>query len=111
MTGSEVDMTGATSRSGAITVETTERGLPLRVTVEAAELRRDPADLAAEVLRLCQQSAGRAGAALRARLAEAGVGRDLLALTGLPTFAEVEQRELLDEQDYEVEPESWLRPL
>ncbi|MGN2641612.1 hypothetical protein ACWEKT_18180 [Nocardia takedensis] len=111
MRGHEVDTFDAASRSGAITVETTERGLPVRVTVEQDELRRDPADLAAEVLRLCRQAAGRAGAARRARLAEAGVGRDLLALTGLPTFEEIEQRELLDEQDYEVEPQSWLRPL
>ncbi|WP_405179634.1 hypothetical protein OG225_38670 [Nocardia sp. NBC_01377] len=101
----------AMSRSGSITVETTEQGLPLSVSVDRAELRRAPQDLAAEVLRLCRQAADRAGAQRRRRLAEAGVSADLLALTGLPTAAEVERRELIDEQEYEVEPQSWLRTL
>ncbi|WP_410873858.1 hypothetical protein [Nocardia sp. A7] len=103
--------TVVTSRSGAVTVATTETGMPVRVRVEPAELRREPADLAAEVVRLCRQAADRAGARQRAKLAAAGVSSDLLALTGLPTAAEVERRELLDEQDYDVEPQSWLRAL
>lgn len=101
----------AASRSGAVIVETTEQGLPLRVTVERDELRRAPEDLAAEVLRLCRQAANRAGAQRRKQLAEAGVSADLLALTGLPTVAEAEQQELIDEQEYELEPQSWLRTL
>lgn len=101
----------AMSRSGAITVETTETGLPLRVQLDRAELRRAPEDLAAEVLRLCRQAADRAGARRRAQLAEAGVSADLLALTGLPTAAEAQRRALIDEQEYDVEPESWLRTL
>ncbi|WP_051026633.1 hypothetical protein [Nocardia higoensis] len=101
----------ASSRSGAVTVETTEQGLPLRVSLDSAELRRAPADLAAEILRLCRRAADRAGAQRRKQLAEAGVSADLLALTGLPTAAEVERQELIDEQEYEVEPQSWLETL
>src|SRR6184192_4050064 len=36
----------ATSRTGSITVRTTEQGLPLGVSVDAAELKRDPRALA-----------------------------------------------------------------
>jgi len=107
----DMTTTVAASRSGAMTVETTEQGLPLRISVDAAELRRSPVDLAAAVLRLCRQAADRAGALRRQQLADAGVSPDLLALTGLPTAAEIERQELIDEQEYDVEPESWLRTL
>ncbi|MBO0853858.1 MAG: hypothetical protein J2P18_08825 [Nocardia sp.] len=102
-------MATATTRSGAIKVETTEQGLPVHISIESAELRRSPAELAAEVLRLCRQAGARAGAERRKQLAEAGVDADMLALTGLPTAAEVERQELIDEQEYEMEPQSWLR--
>lgn len=102
-------MSTATTRSGSITVETTEQGLPLRVAIDAAELRRPPAELAAELLRLCSRAADRAGLARRRQLAEAGLDTDLLALTGLPTAEQAERRELIDEQEYETEPQSWLR--
>ncbi|WP_330252269.1 hypothetical protein OG874_40315 [Nocardia sp. NBC_00565] len=99
----------ATSRSGAISVRTTEQGLPLGISIEAAELRRDPQGLAAEVLRLCKQAANRAGMARRAELAAAGVPADMLALTGLPTAEDVASQEFVEEQEYETEPDSWLR--
>nr|WP_019926180.1 hypothetical protein [Nocardia sp. BMG111209] len=102
-------MVGATSRDGSISVETTEQGLPLRISVEPGELRRNPDDLAADLLRLCRRAANRAGAARRQQLAEAGMSADLLALTGLPKAEEVERQELIDEQESEVEPQSWLR--
>ncbi|MGW4770158.1 hypothetical protein ACWEO2_19185 [Nocardia sp. NPDC004278] len=99
----------ATSRSGAISVRTTEQGLPLGISIEPAELRRDPQGLAAEVLRLCKQAANRAGMVRRAELAAAGVPADMLALTGLLTAEEVARQELAQEQEYETEPDSWLR--
>ncbi|AHH15738.1 hypothetical protein NONO_c09310 [Nocardia nova SH22a] len=102
-------MSTATTRSGSIAVETTEQGLPLRISIEAAELRREPAELAAELLRLCARAADRAGLARRRQLAEAGVSSDLLALTGLPTAEQVERQALIDEQEYDTEPQSWLR--
>lgn len=102
-------MSTATTRSGSIAVETTEQGLPLRISIEAAELRRDPTELAAELLRLCARAADRAGLARRRQLAEAGVSSDLLALTGLPTAEQVERQALVDEQEYDTEPQSWLR--
>ncbi|WP_330233012.1 hypothetical protein OHA40_11345 [Nocardia sp. NBC_00508] len=99
----------AASRSGSISVETTEQGLPVRITVEPGELRREPGELAREILRLCKQSANRAGLARRAELEAAGLTSEVLALTGLPKPEDVARQELVDEAEYEVEPESWLR--
>ncbi|MEC3919265.1 hypothetical protein VMT40_32050 [Nocardia sp. CDC160] len=94
-----------------MTVEATAQGLPLRISVDAEELRRDPDELAREILRLCRKSAQRAGAELRAELASAGVANDMLALSGLPTHEEAVRQELIDEQEYDMEPQSWLRGL
>ncbi|WP_040731518.1 hypothetical protein [Nocardia tenerifensis] len=99
----------ATSLTGSIAVRTTEQGLPLGIKVDQDQLRRDPATLAAEILRLCKQSANRAGLARRAQLREAGFTSEMLAMTGLPTEEEVARQEIIDEQEYETEPQSWLR--
>lgn len=99
----------ALSRTGAIEVRTTEQGLPLGISIEADELRRSPSELAAEILRLCQQSATRAALARRAELSAAGVSSDVLASLGLPTPEAVAVAEVVAEQDYDTEPDSWLR--
>ena len=99
----------AASRSGSISVETTEQGLPVGIAIERGELRRPPAELAAEIVRLCKQSANRAGLARRAELRAAGLSSDVLALTGLPKPEDVARQELIEESEYEVEPQSWLR--
>jgi hypothetical protein len=99
----------ASSVTGAIVVRTTEQGLPVGITVDREQVRRDPAELAAEILRLCQKSAKRAGLARRNQLAEAGFDPALLAATGLPTEAEVAAAEIVEEQEYDTEPDSWLR--
>lgn len=99
----------AASLTGSIVVRTTEQGLPVGVTVDGDQLRRDPAELAGEILRLCQKSAKRAGLARRNHLAEAGFDPALLAATGLPTEAEVAAAEIAEEQEYDTEPQSWLR--
>lgn len=102
-------MWAAASRSGSISVETTEQGLPIGITVERDELRRPPGELAAEILRLCKQSANRAGLARREQLQAAGLTSDVLALTGLPKPEDVARQELVEEAEYDVEPQSWLR--
>lgn len=97
------------SSSGLIRVQATEGGIPLTVKVERSELHRDPEQLAGEILRLCQRAAHRAGLARRKQLEEAGLDAAALARTGLPTEADVAQQELVEEQDYDTEPQSWLR--
>jgi hypothetical protein len=99
----------AASKSGSVSVETTEQGLPVAIAVERDELRRPPAELAGEILRLCRQSANRAGLARREELRAAGLTSDVLALTGLPKPEDVAAQEWVDEEEYEVEPQSWLR--
>ncbi|MFI5721150.1 hypothetical protein [Nocardia sp. NPDC051750] len=99
----------AHSFTGSIRVRTTEMGLPLAVSVEPGELRRDPDALAGEILRLCKQSAARAGLERRRQLQEAGFTNEMLRLAGLPTEEEVARQELVQEQEYDTEPESWLR--
>ncbi|MFI6046327.1 hypothetical protein ACIA8C_32235 [Nocardia sp. NPDC051321] len=98
-----------TSLTGSIAVRTTEQGLPLGIRLDQDQLRRAPEALAAEILRLCKQSANRAGMARRAQLQEAGFTSEMLAMTGLPTEQEVARQEIIEEQEYETEPQSWLR--
>ncbi|MBF6171404.1 hypothetical protein [Nocardia blacklockiae] len=100
---------GAASLTGSIAVRTTEQGLPLGIRIDSDELRRDPQSLAGEILRLCRQSANRAGLQRREQLREAGFTSEMLALTGLPTEAEVARQEIIEEQEYDTQPESWLR--
>ncbi|WP_327112644.1 hypothetical protein OHB12_29295 [Nocardia sp. NBC_01730] len=102
-------MATATSKSGSISVETTEQGLPIGITIEREELRRAPGELAREILSLCRQSANRAGLARRAELAAAGLSSEMLALTGLPKPEDVAREELIEESEYDIEPQSWLR--
>ncbi|MFI1462577.1 hypothetical protein [Nocardia carnea] len=99
----------AHSITGSIRIRTTETGLPVAVSVEPGELRRDPDALAGEILRLCKQSAARAGLERRKQLQEAGFTSEMLKLAGLPTEEQVARRELVQEQEYDTEPESWLR--
>ncbi|WP_067819039.1 hypothetical protein [Nocardia inohanensis] len=99
----------AASHSGSIRVRTTPQGIPVALKVDPAELHRNPDELAGELLRLCQRAAARAGLALRKQLEESGMSAEALAHTGLPTEADVAQQELVEEQDYDTEPQSWLR--
>lgn len=99
----------ATSLTGSIAVRTTEQGLPLGIRLDQDQLRRAPEALAAEILRLCKQSANRAGLARRTQLQEAGFTSEMLAMTGLPTEQDVARQEIIEEQEYETEPQSWLR--
>lgn len=99
----------AHSVTGAIRVRTSEGGVPVAVTVEPDKLKGDPDALAGEILRLCKQSAARAGLARRKQLEAAGYTEDMLRMAGLPTEAEVARQEIVEEQDYYTEPQSWLR--
>jgi hypothetical protein len=99
----------ANSLTGSISVRTTEMGLPLGIKIDADQLRRDPDALAGEILRLCKQAANRAGLARRAQLQQWGWTSEMLALTGLPTEQQVARQEIIEEQEYDTEPQSWLR--
>lgn len=97
----------AASWSGLISVETSELGLPLSVEVDRSELDRDPADLAAELVRLCGQAANRARLIRRVGLADAGVPRDVLDRLGLATAEQIAEAEYAQETEYEYVPRTW----
>ncbi|MBF6351428.1 MULTISPECIES: hypothetical protein [Nocardia] len=99
----------ATSRTGLVTVQTTELGLPTAISVYEVALRGDPHVLADEIKRLCRQSANRARLARRNALVEAGADREVLDRLGLPTAAEVALAEEADEQYGGYDPGSWVR--
>ncbi|APE33261.1 hypothetical protein BOX37_03970 [Nocardia mangyaensis] len=109
MTNPQPKQFTATSRTGTITVRTTEQGLPLGISVDTGELRGDPDQLAGEILRLCRRSATRAALQRRAEFEAAGVDSAVLARMGLPTREDVARQEYAEEAEYENEPQSWLR--
>ncbi len=100
----------ASSRDGAIVVTTSYEGLPLTLKVDDAALRRDPRVLAADILKLCKQSAQRAGLEHRRALEEAGFGPEIIAKFNLPTPDEVTREEIIAEYE-DHEPSTWLRSL
>ncbi|MGK8488383.1 hypothetical protein ACRS5S_01070 [Nocardia asiatica] len=99
----------AASRTGLISVETTETGLPTAISVYEVVLRDDPGGLAAEIMRLCRQSANRARLARRNALTEAGADREVMAWLGLPTAEEVARAEEAEEEQFGYDPGSWLK--
>lgn len=102
-------MTTASSRSGAIRVQTDDLGLPLAVHIESSEMRKDATYLATEVLRLCRQAARRADADRRAVLEQAGVPGVYLERAGLPSHQSLAEEEAQAELEFEEQPRTWLR--
>ena len=98
----------AALRNGEIGVTATESGLLLALRVAPEQLRRNPEDLAEDLLRLCRLAANRAGLARRAELSRLGLTVQALDLLGLPTQDAVERTELSDESNHEYEPRTWL---
>ena len=91
----------ASSRGGAITVTATESGLPLGLSVDQEQWRRDPQTLANELLRLCRQAAAGARVAQRLELSAGGVSAEDLDQLGLPTADDAAAAELAAESEYE----------
>ncbi|GAC69332.1 hypothetical protein [Gordonia soli] len=102
-------MTTAASRDGALKVVTTEQGLPTSLTIDDSQLRRDPAILARDVLKLCRQAAQRAGLERRAQMVADGVPTHVIDLFGLPTPEDVAREEIVGEVEDDYETGSWMR--
>ncbi|MCF8587043.1 hypothetical protein [Gordonia liuliyuniae] len=77
------------SRGGGIAVTCTPTGLPVAMKLEPAQCRRDPSDLAADILALCRLAGVTAGVRRRTTLAADGVSEETLALLGLPSRADL----------------------
>lgn len=98
------------SRTGTITVVTTERGLPTALKFDRSELARPPQELADEILSLCKLSALRAQVAFRRDLAGKGYTSSTLRQMGLPTEEDLARlEEELFDQDDDDPPVTWMR--
>jgi hypothetical protein len=99
------------SRSGTVSVRTTERGLPIALRLDPVELRNPPEQLARDIMALCRLSAARAQVARRRDLAEKGFSPAVirsLQLTTEEELARAEEEVIGDEDDL---PPSWQRSI
>lgn len=97
------------SRTGDISVRTTERGLPTEVKVGATEMSRAPDDLAAEILSLCKLSAMRLQVARRRDLLDRGFSPAAVRGLNLATEESLAKAEEEARGDDEGPPETWMR--
>ena len=100
------------SPGGAIRVQTTERGLPLALQFCERAMSKDPAELAREILLVCQISAKRAQLARRRELLARGFSPAVIASLNLSTdddLARAEER--LHGESEDDHPDTWMRPV
>ena len=99
------------SRDGRIRVRTTERGLPVALDLDASELSRAPAELARDILALCQLSAKRAQVAHRRELTAQGYTTQAIRNLNLCGEEELAQAETaLMGEDMDSQPPTWRTP-
>jgi hypothetical protein len=96
------------SRSGTISVLTTERGLPLALRLDGVELKKPPEQLARDIMALCRLSATRAQVARRRDLVEKGFSAPVIRGLQLATEEELARAEEEFLGDEELPP-SWRR--
>ncbi|WKG03096.1 hypothetical protein [Mycolicibacterium sp. HK-90] len=97
------------SPGGTISVRTTERGLPVALRIDPAELKKPPAQLADEIMALCRLSAARAQVERRRDLTEKGYSTSVIDPLRLATeddLARAEDQVLGDEDEL---PTTWSR--
>ena len=97
------------SRSGTISVRTTERGLPVALRIDAVELKKPPDELARDIMALCRLSAARAQVAHRRDLAEKGFSATVIHGLQLATEEELTRAEEEVLGDEDEQPTSWRR--
>ena len=96
------------SRSGDISVRTTERGLPTHLKIGGSAMSRSPQDLAREILSLCQLSAMRLQVAHRRDLLERGLSPAVVRGLNLATEEDLAKAEEKVRGDDEGPPETWM---
>ena len=99
------------SRSGTVSVRTTERGLPIALRLDPVELRNPPEQLARDIMALCRLSAARAQVARRRDLAEKGFSPAVIRGLQLATEEELTQAEEEVFGDEDDLPSSWQRSI
>ncbi len=96
------------SRTAALSVRTTERGLPTQLKIGGGEMARAPEDLAREILSLCQLSAMRQQVARRRDLAQRGFSPTVIRGLRLATEEELAKAEKTARGDDDGLPETWM---
>ena len=99
------------SPAGGIGVHTTERGLPVGLTIHPRELTRPAAELAAEILLLCQLSAQRLQVSRRQDLVADGVSPEVIQGLDLATVGDLERSAAQLFERHEDEDDPWSGPL
>jgi hypothetical protein len=97
------------SRGGTISVLTTERGLPVALRLDTAELTKPPEQLARDIMALCRLSAARAQVARRRDLVEKGFSASVIRGLQLATEEELSRAEVEAVGDEDELPPSWRR--
>ncbi len=97
------------SHTGTISVVTTDRGLPVGLHLDAAELAKPPEQLARDILGLCRLSAARAQVARRRELSEKGFSASVIRTLNLATEEDLALAEEAAYADGEDLPPSWRR--
>lgn len=100
------------SPGGGIRVRTTERGLPIALTLDPREFSRPPAQSARETLLLCQLSAGLMQVARRCGLIADGISPVVNHDLKPSTEDELARAEAeLRDGDPDGAPDTWMRPV
>jgi hypothetical protein len=95
--------------SGTISVLTTERGLPVKLRLDAVELKKPPDRLARDIRALCRLSAARAQVERRRGLVEKGFSAAVIRGLQLATEEELVSAEEDVVGDEDELPSSWRR--
>ncbi|GAA1658995.1 hypothetical protein MMUR_18460 [Mycolicibacterium murale] len=99
------------SPGGGIAVSTTERGLPVGLTIHERELGRPAAELAAEILLVCQLSAQRLQVSRRQDLVARGVSPEVIQGLDLATVDDLKRSAAKLVELDEDEGDDWSGPL
>jgi hypothetical protein len=97
------------SRSGTISVLTTDRGLPVALHLDAVELKKPPEQLARDIMALCRLSAARAQVARRRELLEQGFSASVIRGLHLATEADLNRAMEDAVGDDDDLPPTWIR--
>lgn len=99
------------SRTGGISVTTTERGLPVSLKIDPSELERAPHLLAAEILDLCRLASTRAQVARRRALLAANADPGVIRNLQLANEEDLLTAEEAVSQHHDRETGGWMRPV
>ena len=97
------------SRTGSISVITTEQGLPVALKIDQRELAKPPQALADEILALCRLSALRQQIARRREILQQPYGAEAVRMMEMPTEEDLAAAEESVLGSDDEPPTTWMR--